>query len=172
MQAFYLCHRPTTVTLSEWYSRAVLIDSPPSLLPVSPPSCSISHWPRFLLSLLCPSSHSLGSVWWTDVIIATSFMCPSLKEGGDCIHQALTCLRDAPGLCGTELAVWGKRGGSGWARLMCVSQAVNMWHSRRFNKRRQKHCVWTLHQNIVKTERGDDLKVWTSVKKKSEKTPD
>lgn len=56
------------------------------------------------LSLLLPSSllsrllsSSPGCVWWTDVIISTSFIPQSSKEGVDCIYQALVCLREALG---------------------------------------------------------------------------
>lgn len=97
----FICARPQTTKIGHPVGvlqygcfNLLFSQSSPS---ISPLSCSISHWPRFLLSLVVPSSHSLGCVWWTAVIISTSFMRPSSKKGGDCIYQALACLRDALG---------------------------------------------------------------------------
>lgn len=77
----------------------------------------VSSLSLFLPSSLPPSpmSSSPGCVWWTDVIISTSFIPPSSKEGDDCIYQGLVCLRDASGTVvlhsQSERRSAGKKGG-------------------------------------------------------------
>lgn len=67
---------------------------PPCPLPWTVRSTTHFKLPHPSLSAF---SSSPGCVWWTDVIISTSFMPLSSKQGDDCIYQALVCLRDAWG---------------------------------------------------------------------------
>lgn len=105
--------------------------------------------------------------YYRDLLHASVF-----KGGRPLYLSSFSMLKRRPRPCGAEPGVWGERGGNQRARLACVSQAVNMWHHRRFHKRHQKHCAWTVNQNILIMGRGGDLNVCPSLKKKqSENTP-
>lgn len=95
------------------------------------PLCPVQYV-SLLLSSLLPStllsslSSSLGCVWWTDVIICTSFIPPSSKEGDDCIYQALVCLRDASGT--VVLHSQSKQSSAGKRRKpLCVFDRLTNW---------------------------------------------
>lgn len=70
---------------------------PPSPLPYTVRLSALFFSPSFSRPPPLSPSSSPGCVWWTDVIISTSFIPPSSKQGDDCIYQALVCLRDASG---------------------------------------------------------------------------
>lgn len=82
---------------------------------------SLSHPPSI------PLSSSPGCVWWTDVIISTSFILPSSKEADDCIYQALVCLRDARGTVVLHSHSEWSSAGRNRGKPLCVFDRLVNW---------------------------------------------
>lgn len=171
MQALsVLYHRRfKSVTQSECYSTAVLIYSSPSLPPVHPcrpqvyltthVSCSplLSHPPSSPI-LPFPGVCLMDWCYYLDLLHASVF------KGGRWLYlSSFSMFKRHAGLCGAEVAVWGKLGGNKWAWLV--------GDSGRFKKFHQKHHVWTVNQNNFEMDAEDKLILFVSLKKRSRKTP-
>lgn len=136
MQAFYLCLTTDELSVSPCQSVTVRLFQF-SLLPVDPLRPAVYLTAHISSSPLLSHPPIPRGVLDGPLLLSRPPSCVRLqKEGGDCIYQALACLRAALG--SVELN-WRSEESSvgtsklGWCVCVCVSRAVNAWDSRRFN---------------------------------------